>query len=65
MYIIGTFKRSDVHLMYMKRPSIPDEIWEAVDNESRDYEDSWRETLERILEQRANLHIPSKPEVEA
>jgi hypothetical protein len=51
--------------MYMKRPSIPDEIWEAVDNESRDYEDSWRETLERILEQKANIQIPSKPEVEA
>jgi len=50
--------------MYMRRPSIPEEIYNAVDNKARDYEDSWRETLERILEQDANIEIPTKEQVQ-
>lgn len=65
VYIIRTFLIVDVHLMYMRRPSVPEEIYNAVENEARDYEDSWRETLERILEQDAGIEIPAKAEVNA
>jgi len=65
VYISGTFKRVYEHVMYMRRPSIPEEIFIAVENEARDYEDSWRETLERILEQEASIEIPAKAEVTA
>jgi len=64
MYIIGTYKKVYVHLMYMERPSVPEEIVETVSEQSRPYETSWWQTLERILEQDADLQIKSK-EVEA
>jgi len=48
----------------MKRPSIPEEIYKAVQDQAREYEDSWRETLERILEQDADIQIPAKKEVQ-
>jgi len=65
MYISSTFKRSDVHIMYMKRPNIPEDIYYAVENEARSYEKHWRETLERILEQEAEIEIKPVKEVEA
>jgi len=51
--------------MYMKRPNIPDEIYQTIQDRSRDYENSWRETLERILEQEADIPIKSKSKVKA
>jgi len=56
MYI---FISVNVHMMYMRRPSIPEDIWQTVNDEARAYENSWRETLERILEQDAKLEIKS------
>jgi len=65
MYIEGTFKSINVHIMYMKRPKIPSDIHTAVDQQSRSYENSWWQTLERILEQQAGLDIKSTKKVEA
>jgi hypothetical protein len=65
MYIKRTFISFNEHVMYMRRPSIPEEIHKAVENEAREYEDAWRETLERILEQETDIEIPSKVQVEA
>ena len=49
----------------MKRPNIPDDIYETVQDEARDYDNSWHQTLERILEQKAGLEIKQVKEVEA
>jgi len=66
MYNISTYKKGDVHNMYMKkRPSIPNEIYETVAQQARPYENDWWATLERILEQEANIEIKSSKEVEA
>ena len=52
--------------MYMKkRPIIPNEIYETVAQEARPYENDWWATLERILEQDANIEIKSSKEVKA
>jgi len=51
--------------MYMKRPNVPDAIHQTVKDEAREHENAWHQTLERILEQDANLEIKAKPEATA
>jgi len=51
--------------MYMKRPGVPEDIHQTVKQKSRSYEKSWWQTLERILEQEAELEIIETEKVEA
>ena len=65
MYTNGTFKSNNVHDMYMRRPSIPDSLYETVQDHAREHDNSWYQALERVLEQKANLEIKETAEATA
>jgi hypothetical protein len=60
MYISSTYKKDDVHEMYMRRPSVPDPLYEAVEQHAREHDTSWHQALERVLEQKAEIEIPAE-----
>lgn len=54
-----------VPLMYMRRPTIPEPIFQAVKDEANEYDNSWHQTLERVLQQKTDIEIKKLQEVEA
>ena len=60
LYIFGTYISVNVHLMYMRRPSVPDALYEAVEQHARKHDNSWHQALERVLEQKSEVKIPAE-----
>jgi len=50
--------------MYMRRPSVPEPIFQAVEAQAREHDNSWHQALERVLRQ-TDIKIPQLKEVEA
>lgn len=41
----------------MRRPSVPDSIYDAVQRHAREHDTSWYHALERVLEQKSEIKI--------
>lgn len=41
----------------MKRPSVPQELYDAVERHAKDYDTSWHQALERVLEQKSEIEV--------
>lgn len=43
--------------MYMRRPSVPDQLYEAVESHAREHDNSWYQALERVLEKKSEIEL--------
>jgi len=49
----------------MRRPSVPEPIFQAVEAEAKERDNSWHQALERVLRQKTDIKIAQLQEVEA
>jgi len=59
LYNSSTFINNYVQQMYMRRPTVPDQIYEAVEQHAREHDNSWHQALERVLEQKSDIELGS------
>lgn len=60
LYNSSTFISNNVQQMYMRRPTVPDQLYQAVKSHAREHDNSWHQALERVLEQKSEVEIPQE-----